>query len=53
MTELELPSGERVAVDGELSIGRAAEYLGLSRQEAMALDDLEDVTDDAITLNPA
>jgi len=43
----------RALRDGELSIGRAAEYLGLSRQEAMALDDLEDVTDDAISLNPA
>ena len=41
----------RALRDGELSIGRAAEYLGLSRQEAMALDDLEDVTDDAITLS--
>ena len=43
----------RALRDGELSIGRAAEYLGISRQQAMALDDLEDVTDDAIALNPA
>lgn len=43
----------RAIREGELSIGRAAEYLGLSRREAMALDDLEDVTDDAISLNPA
>ncbi len=43
----------RALRDGELSIGRAAEYLGISRQQAMALDDLEDVTDDAIALSPA
>lgn len=35
---------------GELSIGRAAEYLGLSRKAAMALDELKEVTDDAISL---
>jgi Zn-dependent peptidase ImmA (M78 family)/transcriptional regulator with XRE-family HTH domain len=43
----------RAIREGELSIGRAAEYLGLSRKEAMALDDVEDVTDDAISLSPA
>lgn len=43
----------RALRDGELSIGRAAEYLGLSRHAAMALDDLEDVPDDAIALDPA
>lgn len=43
----------RAIREGELSVGRAAEYLGLSRKDAMALDDLEDVTDDAIALNPA
>lgn len=43
----------RALRQGELSVGRAAEYLGLSRDAAMALDDLEDVTDAAIALNPA
>lgn len=43
----------RALRDGELSVGRAAEYLNMSRKEAMALDDLEDVTDDAISLSPA
>jgi len=43
----------RALREGELSVGRAAEYLGMSRKEAMALDDLEDVTDDAISLSPA
>ena len=43
----------RALRDGELSVGRAAEYLNMSRKEAMALDDLEDVTDDAISLGPA
>lgn len=38
---------------GELSIGRAAEYLGISRHAVMELDELEDVTDDAIALDPA
>lgn len=38
---------------GELSIGRAAEYLGITRQQAMALDEPEDVEDDAIALGPA
>jgi XRE family transcriptional regulator, fatty acid utilization regulator len=43
----------RALRDGELSVGRAAEYLGISRHAAMALDELEDVTDDAIALDPA
>lgn len=43
----------RALRSGDLSIGRAAEYLGLSRHAAMALDDLEDVPDDAIALDPA
>ena len=43
----------RALREGELSVGRAAEYLGVSRQEAMALDDIKDVKDDAISLSPA
>ncbi|MFZ4576385.1 MAG: hypothetical protein ACOYN0_18525, partial [Phycisphaerales bacterium] len=43
----------RALREGELSVGRAAEYLGVSRQEAMAMDDVEDVKDDAISLGPA
>jgi Zn-dependent peptidase ImmA (M78 family)/transcriptional regulator with XRE-family HTH domain len=43
----------RALRQGELSVGRAAEYLGISRHTAMALDDLEDVTDDAIALDSA
>lgn len=43
----------RALRDGELSVGRAAEYLGMSRREAMRLDDLGDVKDDAISLSPA
>lgn len=43
----------RALREGELSVGRAAEYLAVSRQEAMALDDIKDVKDDAISLSPA
>ncbi len=43
----------RALRDGELSIGRAAQYLGITRQQAMALDDSGDVEDDAITLDPS
>lgn len=43
----------RALREGEFSVGRAAEYLGVSRQEAMALDDIKDVKDDAISLSPA
>jgi len=43
----------RALRSGELSIGRAAEYLGITRHAAMALDDLGDVRDDAISLDPA
>ncbi|MFZ4767149.1 MAG: helix-turn-helix domain-containing protein [Roseimicrobium sp.] len=43
----------RALRNGELSVGRAAEYLGVSRHEAMKLDNVEDVTDDAISLSPA
>jgi len=43
----------RAIRDGELSVGRAAEYLELSRKEAMELDDNEDVKDDAISLDSA
>ncbi len=39
--------------DGKISIGRAAEYLGISRREAMRLDESEDVTDDEVALSPA
>jgi Zn-dependent peptidase ImmA (M78 family)/transcriptional regulator with XRE-family HTH domain len=39
--------------DGKISIGRAAEYLGISRREAMKLDESEDVTDDEVSLSPA
>ncbi len=43
----------RALREGQMSVGRAAEYLGISRREAMKLDELEDVTDDSIALSPA
>ena len=43
----------RALRNGELSVGRAAEYLGISRKEAMALDDFEDIDDEPISLGLA
>lgn len=40
----------RALREGQLSVGRAADYLGISRREAMQLDELEDVTDDPIAI---
>ena len=43
----------RALLDGRLSIGRAAQYLGMSRKDVMALDGAGEVTDDPIALDPA
>lgn len=38
---------------GELSTGRAAEYLGISRREAMKLEDLDGAPDAEVAISPA
>jgi len=38
---------------GELSTGRAAEYLGISRREAMKLEDLDGAQDAEVAISPA
>lgn len=43
----------RALREGHLSVGRAAQCLGIGRKEAMALDDAGEVTDDPIALDPS
>ncbi len=38
---------------GELSTGRAAEYLGISRREAMKLEELDGAQDAEVAISPA